>query len=109
MEELKNIKDGVDGGIRVTGMWNEPCDPFPYYGTFGEEQKTEDMKTEYRVEKLLDKGDYRVFETKTTIEAIPDGFDFVDDYYIEEEAVFTGSLSDCESFIRLTEGGYMNG
>ena len=27
-----------------------------------------------------------------------------DDFY---EAVFQGSLSDCEAFIRLNEGGYM--
>ena len=53
---------------------------------------------EYRVEWYEDER-YRVLKIKND--------DMLEEYHEQEETVYSGSLADCEAWIRLTEQGYM--
>jgi hypothetical protein len=52
-------------------------------------------KIEYKVRRDMD-NNYKVVSEE-----------MIDDFSMDEVTHFTGSLSDCEAWIRLHEGGYM--
>ena len=63
------------------------------------------MKVEYKVRNLMD-STYQVVMITTVSGYGISAYEFeLDD--ISENVVFQGSISDCESYIRLMEGGYM--
>jgi len=63
------------------------------------------MKEEYKVKPLTD-NTYEVSKTTTIFGERTSAYDS-DPNKVETKNVFKGSLSDCESYIRLHEGGYM--
>lgn len=63
------------------------------------------MKREYKVRFFQD-DTYEVLEIVTTYGRRTSGYDS-DPNIVEENKVYQGRLSDCESYIRLREGGYM--
>ena len=63
------------------------------------------MKKEYKIEPLMNER-YKVTLITTTFGERTSAYDSEHDM-VEKESVFQGSLSDCDSYIRLTEKGYM--
>jgi hypothetical protein len=69
------------------------------------------MKKEYKVRLVMGEGYflpkvYEVICTTTIFGERTTAYDSDPDE-VEEESVFQGGLSDCDSYIRLTEKGYM--
>ena len=63
------------------------------------------MKKEYKVRFFLD-NTYEVIEIITTYGKRTSAYNSESDN-VEENKVYQGSLSDCEAYIKLNEGGYM--
>jgi len=63
------------------------------------------MKREYKVRFFQD-NTYEVIEIVTTYGERTSAYDS-EPNTVEENEVYQGSLSDCEAYIRLHEGGYM--
>lgn len=63
------------------------------------------MKREYKVRFFQD-NTYEVIEIITTYGERTSAYDSEPDT-VEENKVYQGGLVDCESYIRLHEGGYM--
>ena len=63
------------------------------------------METKYKVHWIID-NEYIVEKTETTYGERLSAYSSEPDS-VEVTRVFQGSLSDCESYIRLKEGGYM--
>ena len=63
------------------------------------------MKEEYKVRFYMD-NTYEVWKITTTYGERTSAYDG-EPNKVEEESVYQGSLSDCDAYIRLHEGGYM--